>query len=430
MPGAFVLALNFIPRRVSRIMAQGPHSTAIHTTSTLPVQLSNRVGNVSPSQTLSISALAAQIRARGKDVINLSAGQPDRDTPQFVKQAAIAAISAGKTRYTPVGGTASLKRAIADKMKRENNLDYDAETQVMASCGAKHSLYNVCQALLEEGDEVIIPVPFWVSYPEIVKLAGGRPVPATPGHGHGMKIGPDELRRAVTGSTRLLILNSPNNPSGAAYDERELRALAEVLLEYPGIAVISDDIYEHILFGGRTFSNLVNVCPELYTRTIVINGVSKAYSMTGWRIGYACGPAEVIDAMKKIQSHSTSNPNSIAQEAAQAALEGPQDFVIEMNREFEKRHARIHELLSNIENVKCLPSSGSFYIFPDFSAAIENHPRVDDELALARYLLQEAHVATVPGIAFGMPGYLRVSFSAALESIETGVARIRDAMQA
>ncbi len=394
---------------------------------TLPIDLASRVGKISPSQTLSIGTLAAKIRARGEDVINLAAGQPDHDTPDHVKQAAIAAIHAGKTKYTPIGGTASLRHAVADKMKRENGLDYDPEQQVLVSCGAKHSLYNLCQALLNEGDEAIIPVPFWVSYPEMVKLAGGKPVFAPAAPAHRFKLGADDLRRALTPRTRLLILNSPNNPSGAVYDEPELRALAEVLLEHPEVTIISDDIYEHVLFGGRAFSNIVNVCPALYERSLIVNGVSKAYSMTGWRIGYACGPARVIDAIKKIQSHSTSNPTSIAQEAAQAALAGPQDFVAELNRSFEERHARIHALVCGLEGVHCLPAAGSFYIFPDFSAFIAARRDLGDDLALAEHLLEKIHVATVPGIAFGRPGHLRMSFSTGLKSIETGLARIRDA---
>ena len=387
------------------------------------------MGNVSPSQTLSIGALAAKIRAEGKDVINLAAGQPDFDTPEHVKQAGIAAITEGRTKYTPVGGTVALKKAIADKMKRENRLDYDAETQVLASCGAKHSLYNLCQALLNEGDEVIVPVPFWVSYPEMIKLSGGKPVFVAPKDRRKLKIDADDLRRAMTADTRLLLLNSPNNPSGAVYEERELRALAEVLLERPKITVVSDDIYEHLTFSGHAFSNVVNACPALYRRSVVVNGVSKAYSMTGWRIGYACGPAEVIDAMKKIQSHSTSNPCSVSQEAARAALEGPQDFVKELNRSFEERHACIYEMLQEIDGVECRPSAGSFYVFPNFSAAIEAHPTVKNDLELAEYLLKELCVATVPGIAFGMTGYIRMSFSTDLKSIETGIARIRDALK-
>ncbi len=395
----------------------------------MPVDLSSRVGNISPPQTLSIGTLAAKIRAEGKDVINFAAGQPDFDTPEHVKQAGIAAINGGHTKYTPVGGTAPLKKAIADKMRRENRLDYDAETQVLVSCGAKHSLYNLCQALLNKGDEVIVPVPFWVSYPEIIKLSGGEPVLVTPENRRDLKITENDLRRVITADTRLFFLNSPNNPAGALYDEKELRALAEVLLEHPKITIVSDDIYEHLIFNGRTFSNVVNVCPALYDRTVVVNGVSKAYSMTGWRIGYACGPAEVVDAMKKVQSQSTSNPCSISQEAARAALEGPQDFVRELRRSFEERHARTYEMLRGIEGVECRPSAGSFYVFPNFSAAIEAHPDVKDDLELAEYLLKELYVATVPGIAFGMPGYIRMSFSTDLKSIETGITRIHDAMK-
>lgn len=396
----------------------------------MPVDLSSRVGNISPSQTLSIGALAAKIRAGGKDVIGFAAGQPDFDTPEHVKQAGIAAITGGHTKYTPVDGTVALKEAIAGKMKRENHLEYDAETQVLVSCGAKHSLYNVCQALLDKGDEAVVPVPFWVSYPEIIKLSGGKPVLVTPNNRRDLKITAEDLRRVITADTRLLLLNSPNNPSGSLYEEQELRALAEVLLEHPKITIVSDDIYEHLIFGGRTFSNVVNVCPALYDRTIIVNGVSKAYSMTGWRIGYACGPAAIVDAMKKVQSQSTSNPCSVSQEAARAALEGPQDLVEERRRSFEERHACIYEMLRGMNGVECRPSAGSFYVFPDFSAAIEVHPRVKDDLELAEYLLKEVYVATVPGIAFGMPGHLRMSFSTDLKSIETGITRIRDAMKA
>ncbi len=370
--------------------------------------------------------LANRIRATGKDVINLSAGQPDFDTPDHIKQAAIEAIHSGRTKYTPIGGTSLLKQAIADKMKRENNLDYDAETQVFASCGAKHSLYNICQVLLEAGDEVIVPAPFWVSYPEMIRLTEAIPKILASRHENFLKITADQLRDAITDKTRMLILNSPNNPSGAVYNERELRALAEVLLEHPNITVVSDDIYEHILFGGRNFANIASVCPELRERTLVVNGVSKAYSMTGWRIGYTCGPVEVIDAMRKIQSHSTSNPTSISQDAAARALSGSQELVETFNQKFEKRHACIHALLCDIDGVQCLPAEGSLYVFPDFSRIISQSTQLKDDLELAQYLLESTYVATVPGIAFGMPGHLRISFSSDRKSIETGITRIKD----
>ena len=374
--------------------------------------------------------LAAKIRASGKDVINLSAGQPDFDTPEHIKRAAIEAINSGQTKYTPIGGTTMLKQAIADKMQRENNLDYDAETQVFASCGAKHSLHNICQALLNAGDEVIVPAPFWVSYPEMIRLAEATPKIIASRRENFLKITADQLRDAITGKTRMMVLNSPNNPSGAVYSERELNALAEVLLEYPDIVIVSDDIYEHILFGEKNFSNIVNVCPDLYERTLIVNGVSKAYSMTGWRIGYTCGPVEVIDAMRKIQSHSTSNPASISQYAAARALTGPQELVGKFKQKFEKRHMHIHTLLRDIDGVRCLPSEGSFYVFPDFSRVIAREARFRDDLELAQYLLENAYVATVPGIAFGMPGHLRISFSIDSKSIETGITRIRDLLNA
>ena len=388
--------------------------------------ISNRVGRVSPSQTLSISVLASKVRASGKNVINLSAGQPNFDTPDHIKQAAIASINSGQTKYTPIGGTTLLKKAIAEKMRRENKLDYDAETQVFASCGAKHSLYNICQVLLGPGDEAIVPAPFWVSYPEMIRLADATPVIIAPHDSKRMKITADQLRDALTDKTRMVILNSPNNPSGAVYDKDELRALGEVLLEHPNVTVVSDDIYEHIIFGGRKFNNIINACPDLHKRTLVVNGVSKAYSMTGWRIGYTCGPMEIIDAMRKIQSHSTSNPASISQDAATEALAGSQDLVRIFNQEFEKRHTHMYELLRDINHIECIPSEGSFYIFPNFSRVIDKSSEFNNDLQLAQYLLEKVYVATVPGIAFGMPGHLRISFSIDSESIKTGIMRIRN----
>ena len=395
----------------------------------MPIQLSNRVGKVSPSQTLSIGTLTARIQESGKNVINLATGQPDFDTPDHIKKAAIKAIRDGYTKYTSVGGSLLLRQAIVDKMKRENALDYDAEKQILVSCGAKHSLYNLCQALLDVGDEVIIPKPYWVSYPEMVKLAGGKPVFTDIGNQPELKLNAAELRRCITKNTKMLILNSPNNPSGGVYDEEELRSLSEVLLEHPPITIVSDDIYEHILFGNRTFKNIINVCPDLYERSIIVNGVSKAYSMTGWRIGYTCTSAEVNNAMKKIQSHSTSNPASISQEAAREALSGSQDFVKESNQIFEQHHDYAYKQLCATEGIECLPSAGSFYLFADFSKVIESLPNVSNDLELAEYFLKEVHVATVPGIAFGMSGYLRISFSTTLDNMKTGIARIRDAIK-
>ncbi len=384
---------------------------------------SHRAQKISPSQTLSISALSNRLRAEGRDVINLAVGQPDFPTPEHVKKAAAQAMRDNKTGYTAVDGTAELKQAVVDKLKRENNLDYAGE-QILVSSGAKHSLYNLCQALLNKGDEVITPAPFWISYPELVKLAEAEPVILRADMGQHFKINAHQLERSITKNTRLLMLNSPNNPSGMLYSRRELEELAEVLLQNPNIYICSDDIYEHFVFGAEPFVNIVNVCPELQSRTIVINGVSKAFSMTGWRIGYAAGPAGLIAVMKKIQSQSTSNPCSISQEAARAALDGPLDFVEKMCETFAGRRAWLGEALRKIEGVETLMPDGSFYVFPDFSGVIERHPEVGNDLELAEYLLMKHHVAAVPGIAFGMVNHLRLSFATGMEELEKAVKRI------
>ena len=390
----------------------------------MPPHLSNRVKKASPSQTLSISSLAARLRKEGKDVINLAAGQPDFDTPEHIKTAAIKAIQQGQTKYTAVDGISALKTAIVNKLQRENNLSYKPD-QILVSCGAKHSLYNLFQASLNDGDEVIIPAPYWVSYPEIVKLAGGVPIALPTSLEQHFKIQATDLEKAITSKTRLVMLNSPNNPSGMMYDKHELSALAEVLLQYPDITIASDDIYEHILFGNNTFNNILNVSPQLYDRTVIINGVSKAFSMTGWRIGYAAANPDIIKMMKLVQSQSTSNPTTISQYAAQAALEGPMDFIKESKRIFEERHAFVHKTLSEIDGVRCLPSDGSFYIFPDFSALIAAAATINDDLDLSTYLLNKFYVATVPGTAFGSPGHLRISFSTDMTSLKESMERIK-----
>ena len=390
----------------------------------MPPHLSNRVKKASPSQTLSISSLAARLRKEGKDVINLAAGQPDFDTPEHIKTAAIKAIQQGQTKYTAVDGISALKTAIVNKLQRENNLSYKPD-QILVSCGAKHSLYNLFQASLNDGDEVIIPAPYWVSYPEIVKLAGGVPIALPTSLEQHFKIQATDLEKAITSKTRLVMLNSPNNPSGMMYDKHELSALAEVLLQYPDITIASDDIYEHILFGNNTFNNILNVSPQLYDRTVIINGVSKAFSMTGWRIGYAAADPDIIKMMKLVQSQSTSNPTTISQYAAQAALEGPMDFIKESKRIFEERHAFVHKTLNEIDGVRCLPSDGSFYIFPDFSALIAAATTINDDLDLSTYLLNKFYVATVPGTAFGSPGHLRISFSTDMMSLKESMERIK-----
>ncbi len=343
--------------------------------------------------------------------------------PDHAKQAAIEAVRKNMTRYTAVDGTAELKRAIANKFKRENNLRY-ADAQIIASNGAKHSLSLLCQALLNAGDEVIIPAPFWTTYPEIVKLADGNPVAITAGLAQNFKITAEQLEAHINERTKMLLLNSPNNPAGTCYTADEFAAIGAVLEKHPRVLICSDDIYEHFVFDNQPFVNILNVCPDLCPRTIVVNGVSKAYSMTGLRIGYAAGPAEIIAAMKKIQSQSASNPCSISQAAARAALEGDNDFLAEIRQEFIKRRDFLVAQLRQFKGVDLVVPAGSFYIFPDFSSALDTFDQASDDLTLAEYLLKELYVATVPGIAFGMPNHLRISFSVAFDALERGCERL------
>jgi aspartate aminotransferase len=388
------------------------------------MKLSSRVQKIKPSPTLAVSALASQLRAQGCDVIGLGAGEPDFDTPDHIKQAAIDAIRAGLTKYTPVDGTPGLKQAIIEKFQRDNKLSYTPE-QILVSVGGKQSSYNLYQALLNAGDEVIIPAPYWVSYPDMVLLADAQPVIILAPQTQSFKLNPEQLEGAITKKTRLVLLNSPSNPTGAAYTFDELKALGGVLLRYPDIYIATDDMYEHIMFQGRTFATLLNACPELYDRTIVLNGVSKAYSMTGWRIGYAGGPKELIKAMKKVQSQSTSNPSSISQAAAQAALSSDQSCVGDMCRAFEERHAYVVDELNSIEGVDCLPSAGTFYSFPRVQTAIDSLDEVDDDIQLASYLLDKVGVALVPGSAFGCPGHIRISFATSMENLKEAIHRIK-----
>ena len=387
------------------------------------IELSSRVQRVQPSPTLVIAATASRLRREGKDIIGLATGEPDFDTPDAIKVAAIEAIQSGQTKYTAVDGTVGLKTAVAAKFERDNGLKY-APDQILVSTGAKQSIFNLCQALLSEGDEAIIPAPYWVSYPDIVLLADAKPVIVSAGQSQGFKLTAEQLEAAITPRTRLLMLNSPSNPSGVAYSEAELKALAEVLLKHPQVIIATDDIYEDILFDGQPFSNIVMACPELYDRTVVINGVSKAYAMTGWRIGYAGGPATLIKAMKKVQSQSTSNPCSISQAAAEAALNGPQDVIDTMVSAYAERHHFVHATLNRIEGVDCLPSDGTFYSFPNAEPLIERLPGINDDVELAGYFLEQAEVALVPGTAFGMPGHFRVSYATSMENLETALGRI------
>lgn len=385
--------------------------------------VSRRVQRVKPSPTLAVTARAARLKAEGKDIISLGAGEPDFDTPAAIAQAGVDAIRSGFTRYTNVDGINELKDAIIAKFRRDNALEYE-RGQVLVSSGAKQTIYNLCMAVLDPGDEAIIPAPYWVSYPDMVMLADASPVMPFAGAGQGYKITPRQLAAAITPKTRLFLLNSPCNPTGAAYTRAELRALGEVLLEHPRVFIGTDDMYEKIYWGAEPFSSLVTAVPELYGRTVTINGCSKAYAMTGWRIGYCGGPKEIITAMATVQGQSTSNASSISQKAATAALAGDQSCVAEMNRAFKARHDFIVAGLNTLPGVSCLPGAGTFYAFADVSAALAPLECRDDN-ELAERLLVEAGVAVVPGSGFGAPGHIRLSFACSMATLEQALERMR-----
>jgi len=385
------------------------------------IRLSRRVNAVRPSPTLAVSTRAAELQRQGKDVVSLGAGEPDFDTPEPIKDAAKAALDRGFTKYTAVGGTPELKAAVIAKFARDNNLQYQAK-QVLVSVGGKQSFYNLCQALLDQGDEVIIPAPYWVSYPDMVVLAGAQPVILPTSAAQQFKITPEQLAAAITPATRLLVINSPSNPSGKGYSAAELAALGDVLRAHPQVLIASDDMYEKILFAGARFVNLAMACPDLQDRCIVLNGVSKAYAMTGWRIGYCAGPAPLIAAMETVQSQSTSNPCSIAQAAAQAALESGDTLLAPMLQAFEYRHNYVYERLRALPGVQVLPSDGTFYSFPGFQEVMQSKG-IPNDLVLAEKLL-EAGVAVVPGSAFGSPGHLRLSFATSEENLTRALDRI------
>ena len=391
-----------------------------------PEQLSQRVQNIKPSPTLAITARASSLKAAGKDIIGLGAGEPDFDTPDHIKQAAIAAINAGETKYTAVDGTPELKAAVARKFARDNKLNYEPN-QILVSCGGKHTFFNLTQALLNPGDEVIIPAPYWVSYPDMVTLAEGVPVIVAADIDAGFKITPEQLEAAITPKTRMMIMNSPSNPTGVTYSHAELRALGAVLEKHERVIVLSDDIYEHITWNDERFANIVTLCPKLIDRSVVLNGVSKGYSMTGWRIGYAGGPEWLISAMKKIQSQSTSNPASISQAAALEALDGDQTCIQPMVTAFKERHDYVVGRLNKIKGLQCLPSQGAFYSFPNCQEAIAELGLADD-LAFAELLITEANVALIPGSAFGAPGYMRLSFATSMENLTKALDRIEQAV--
>ena len=396
------------------------------------MDLSNRVQAIKPSPTLAVTARAAALKAEGRDIIGLGAGEPDFDTPQHIKDAAIGAINRGFTKYTAVDGTPSLKAAIIAKFKRDNGLDYTPK-QILVSCGGKQSFFNLVQAFINGGDEVIIPAPYWVSYPDIVILADGKPVIIEAGIEQGFKITPTQLQAAITPRTKLVVINSPSNPTGAVYSGAELAALGEVLRQHPQVLIASDDMYEHIRLDDAPFVNILNVCPDLYDRTMVLNGVSKAYSMTGWRIGYAAGPENIVRAMTNVQSQSTSNPTSISQVAAEAALNGDQACITPMLEAFKQRHRFVVDGLNRIPGFQCVDSGGAFYAFPDVRAAIarlhtQGAIKAATDIEFSEYLLNQADVAVVPGSAFGAEGYIRLSFATSNANLEKALTRIAAAL--
>lgn len=393
------------------------------------MRLADRMQRIQPSATLAISARAKAMKAHGIDVVGFGAGEPDFDTPHHIKEAAIRATLDGFTKYTPVSGTEELKDAIRERVKEELGLHYD-RSQVIVSCGAKHAVYNAAMVLFQEGDEVLVPAPYWVSYPEILAMADATPVILPTKEEEGFKLRPDELRDAITPRTKALILNSPSNPTGSVYTQEEMEALARVLLD-AGVLVISDDIYDKLVYGGVKAGHIATVSSEMAARTLVVNGVSKTYAMTGWRIGYALGPRELISAMDTVQGQSTSNPTSVAQEAAVAALRGPQDCVAQMVQEFDRRRRYVVERLNRMEGVSCFEPQGAFYVFPNIAGHLGK--RAGDRVIqtpsdLAEYLLDEARVAVVAGEPFGSPHHVRLSFALSMEEIERGLDRMEEAL--
>ncbi|HTI31627.1 MAG TPA: pyridoxal phosphate-dependent aminotransferase [Sphingomonas sp.] len=395
-------------------------------------QLSDAINRISPSPTLAMSARVGELKRAGVDVIGLSAGEPDFNTPDFIKEAAIAAIRNNDTRYTDVDGTPALKAAIADKFARDNGLTY-ALNQISVNAGGKHTLFNAFLATVQAGDEVIIPAPYWVSYPDIVEFAGGTPVILPAGANQLYKILPEQLEAAITPRTKWVLLNSPSNPTGAAYSADELRALGEVLIRHPHVMVLTDDMYEHIWYADTPFATIAQVCPELYERTLTVNGASKAYAMTGWRIGFAGGPAWLIKAMAKLQSQSTSNPSSISQAAVVAALTGDQSFLVERNAAFRRRRDLVVAGLNAAPGLHCPTPEGAFYVYPDCTGCIGKRTPEDKVIEtdsdLIDYFLDHARVAAVPGIAFGVSPAFRVSYATSETILTEACKRIRDACE-
>ncbi len=395
--------------------------------------LADRLARVKPSPTMAITALATELKAAGRDIVSLSVGEPDFDTPPNIQEAAIAAMRRGETRYTVFDGSIELKRAVCAKFKRENHLDYET-SQITISSGGKQVLYNAMVATLNPGDEVVIPAPFWVSYPEMVLLSDGTPVPVPCPQNNGFKLRPEDLEAAITPRTKWLILNSPSNPTGSAYTEAELRAVAEVLLRHKQVWVMADDMYEHLVYDDFRFTTIAEIEPRLYERTLTVNGVSKAYCMTGWRIGYGGGPKALIKAMGAIQSNSTANPCSISQAAAIEALNGPQDFIPVHNKSFKERRDLVVDMLNRIPGLFCPRPEGAFYVYPSCAGAIGRRTPAGDTIAndgdFARYLLEEAGVAVVHGEAFGLSPHFRISYAASPEVLRDACQRIERACRA
>jgi len=398
------------------------------------LELSQRVQAIKESPTLAITARAGKLKAEGKDIIGLAAGEPDFDTPQHIKDAAKKAIDRGFTKYTPVAGIPGLKKAIVAKFKQQNGFDY-TEKEVIVGVGGKQCIFNLALAVLNPGDEMIVPAPYWVSYADIALVAGAKPVIIQCGIEQGFKLLPAQLEAAITPKTKLFMINSPSNPTGSVYSLQELQALGEVLRKHPHVLVATDDMYEHVNLTGDKFYNILNAAPELKSRCIVLNGVSKAYSMTGWRIGYAAGPAYIIKAMEILQSQSTSNPTSISQVAAQAALEGPQDCITPMVEAFIKRHDYVVKRFNEMPGLHCIKAGGAFYAFPDAREAIDTLYKAGKiseatDMALSEYILDKVGVAVVPGSAFGAEGYFRISFATSMENLEDALDRIAQALSA
>ncbi len=396
-------------------------------------QIAKRLSRIKPSPTIAVSQKARELKAAGRDVIGLGAGEPDFDTPDNIKQAAIAAIERGETKYTAVDGTPELKAAIVEKFKRDNGLDYKPE-QITVGTGGKQVLYNALMATLDPGDEVVIPAPFWVSYPDMVLLAEGEPVAVPCSQNNSFKLRAEDLENAITPKTKWLILNSPSNPTGAAYSHDEMKAVTDVLKAHPQVWVMTDDMYEHLVYDGFEFVTPAQVEPELYDRTLTVNGVSKAYAMTGWRIGYAGGPAELIKAMSKMQSQSTSNPSSISQAAAVEALSGPQDYIAERNAVFKERRDLVVELLNTCPGLQCHKPEGAFYVYPSCAGTIgkktPSGTAIKSDTDFVTYLLEAEGVAAVQGEAFGLSPYFRISYATSTEALREACARIKRACEA